>query len=369
MSRARTNDGLSYIESDKPIQDERDNIVKQKFLQLGSPYNLLSRLMDGNTRESAVRSENYSLSQRDFANLSMYSLITLIRSFNLKEIFSIQSLSADDLTDLVVSETEINAVEELYKKTAEHRLWIAQQTSNIDEISKSKYIYRSSRLMEQTVTPLNQEDGKYSHYISASYSMNMLSLSSCIKLLDITPEMLDKTIGLGMFMHGSHIMGNYRGGDSQDLSQRINRVDYITALAMKKSLLANQSGDKDKALKYAMVFGVLRGYNLRSEIGACWAQEMSLRCLLDAIDCHQPCKAAKFYLDIAACCEPMFGGQGNELASLLDNVMDEYYEPKGKIFVLSEEATEDLFVEFSALMVRYNLTAEQEMQNVGSMFR
>jgi len=100
-----------------------------------------------------------------------------------------------------------------------------------------------------------------------------------------------------------HTMGDYRKdissyGIEQSEDQRnekIDRVDEINALALKKSF---QVEDKDEALKCTFVFGILRGYNLRSVTGACWAQEMSMRWVFAQKDWTQFRKMPGIYLDI-----------------------------------------------------------------------
>ncbi len=74
-------------------------------------------------------------------------------------------------------------------------------------------------------------------------------------------------------------------------------VDEITNLAATKAL---STEDEAEAMRYAFGFAVLRGYNLRSVISACFAQEMSLRWIFAQKGWPQFQKAPGVYLDIEA---------------------------------------------------------------------
>jgi hypothetical protein len=109
-------------------------------------------------------------------------------------------------------------------------------------------------------------------------------------------------------------MGGYRksAGAAEDkiselrLCRDKRRVDSTTYYAAKKVFM---TADQDEAMKYAFIFAILRGYNVRSVIGACFAQEMSLRWIFAAKGWPQFRKKPGVYLDIEAC---LLGDDGKE---------------------------------------------------------
>jgi len=293
----------------RPIDDE--NVTYKKFkaksellTKLGSPYNLVSRNPYKDLNGSAVQHRHYATSQDDFAFESMKCLISLVQEGLIK--------SAFDLGTNGVTPDEIGKMEELYKQITNKRIELAEKTAPTPEEGQephsSSLRHFKSREMESTATILNQYDHKYDRYLKEYSDNPRLTLESCLEILDEEVRERDKLIILGRIntidVGIAHCMGNYREWimdreldqvtdvmDLKDLSEQreyeIERVDEITALSAKKSLQAALNNDTRLSLKYALVHAILRGYNVRSISGACWAQEMSTRCLFEAIGLDQ----------------------------------------------------------------------------------
>jgi hypothetical protein len=164
--------------------------------------------------------------------------------------------------------------------------------------------------MKGSQTPLINGAGIYERYVRKLYnkdtssylSAGPLNLSHITRYFGLEKENDDKII-LGEIkgkpVESSarewpyHQMGLYRDNEAY-----IKRVDEVTALLAKKCIA---TPDNDVAMSHAWGFGILRGYNLRSITGACWAQEMSLRLLFAVKNWPQFCKAPGVFLDVEAC--------------------------------------------------------------------
>lgn len=292
------------------------------FLALGSPFNFLSRNDDG-----SFKSENnfvhYSNNQIAFANMAMATLI-----------------------DLILMAKDIGTVEDIYKKIADQRLEIFKDTresefekyvvnnvaplfldseiddSYIQEVATViKYLsYRDSHSQVATVTVFNNsEDCQYRKYCARKGVP--LNLATVVRLLGIEEREDDNKIILGDLQQYendsvTHVMGIYRSisdDDGEDKNSkkiaRINRVDEVTEIAWNKALEAE---DRAQVLHYAFIFGALRGYNVRSVSGACFAQEMSLRLVLGLKNLPQPCKEKGVFLDVEAVSAEIFSESDEE---------------------------------------------------------
>ena len=279
------------------------------FCSLKSPLNLLSRsILDGQLLRVEDSLTHYSKSQTSFAYHSSATLITLLKKFQPDEIF--------DLNSARISKQEINNVEKLYEFITNSRLLIAQNTSYTPDCSAKRQAqiisamsYTNSVEQRPTNTILNH---KYNKYRESTNLFNALFLDYIVSALGEDYVENDSNIKLGSIRSSydedkkvTHLMGEYRedfipfGANDieKERIEKINRVDEITALALKKSF---QTQDKEESLKYTFLFGILRGYNLRSTTGACWAQEMSMRWVFAQKNWTQFRKMPGIYLDVEA---------------------------------------------------------------------
>ncbi len=324
----------------------------QEFIQFGSFGNLLTRDYEqGEFLNAAISAPtHYSKSQDAFGHHSMASLIGLQRGFVGREIFDFSTAS--------VTKDEIKRFEGLYQKIAEDRYDIAQNTksqraqfSAMQNFKRNWPITRKI-LTQKNVSPSEQEFIDLSYRGSEKQSTTGTILSNQSRYnkynkdnkddlfggfcLDIFVKLLgekvlpqDDKIILGNIERDRqdwcirHRMGIYHNqvfADDAAKEAAKNRVDEITALAAKKALTAE---NEDEALKYAFLFAALRGYNTRSTVGACWAQEMSLRWIFAQRGWPQFCKAPGVYLDIEACFLGM-DDQEKKLDRLMEKQVRDY---------------------------------------------
>jgi hypothetical protein len=325
------------------------------FLKLGSPRNFLSR--DFLRRPQIQITPHYAISQTSFAHQSMDSLISITEKFEPERIFNLdqESLSAE----------EIENVEKLYQQITEERMSCRLKSSESYEKKSSieaastlgdveEYLKNRGRITEyvklmneqtilngltyhpslsttQSHTILSQNDN-YAKYFDLEDAEYHLPLSHFTKLLGNEIPDLDMDILVGKLTSNPrdviHEMGLYRTKiDNPDREAKITRVDEVTALALKKVFTAE---NEEEALKFAFIFGALRGYNIRSTTGACWAQEMSMRWIFAKKDWPQFNKMPGVYLDIEASILP----EGERsFASLIDRQIRDY-----KASINAEEA-------------------------------
>jgi hypothetical protein len=162
---------------------------------------------------------------------------------------------------------------------------IAQATNNnLSPMQQWNLSYQHATTIIETTTPLDPlaQYSKYHDNNGPSTQENkILYLSGCSKILGSHLEE-DNTIKLGHIYQledqTDHYMALYRSSQNEKTDR--TRVDYITALAAKKSIQAANQGNTEESLQNAFIFGVLRGHNTRSYYGACWAMNMSMRWLL-----------------------------------------------------------------------------------------
>jgi hypothetical protein len=312
---------------------EEELILEKKFFDLaGSPYNNLTRdPISKNFLHSnfADRLKHYAKSQASFAFHTTSSLIAMTKKFKREEIFNHE-------LDNVLPQ-EIGAMEKIYNHIALARRELSKNSAtthrkfrilndldgNIeDDIVEVRYDpeyedekryydlmqYEESERRHCTYTNF-VSNGRYKKYTKIN-EYETLTLANAVKALGMEPSVEDRAIELGKLEqidddNSVHNMGEYRPKQVDghiDFSflhrNKINRVDEITALAAKKALMTE---DADEALRHAFIFAALRGYNTRSTIGACWAQEMSLRWVFAQRGWEQFNKMPGIYLDVEAC--------------------------------------------------------------------
>ncbi len=325
------------------------------FLKLGSPRNFLSR--DFLRRPQIDITTHYTISQTSFAHQSMDSLISITEKFEPERIFNLDQES--------ISAEEIENVEKLYQQITEERMSCRIKSSESYEKKSSieaaatlgnaeDYLKNGGRIVEyvklmnektilngltyhpslsiaqsHTILSRNNNYVKYFDLEDAEYH---LPLSHFTKLLGNEIPDLDRDILVGKLTSNPrdviHEMGLYRTEiNNPDRETKIARVDEVTALALKKVFTAE---NEDEALKFAFIFGALRGYNIRSTTGACWAQEMSMRWIFAKKDWPQFNKMPGVYLDIEASILP----EGEQsFTSLIDRQIRDY-----KASISAEEA-------------------------------
>lgn len=285
---------------------------REFFLKAGSPQNLLSRNPQAE-RAFSRDSVHFApaTAQNDFAYLSMTALASVADKYKPREIFKLDEEGIDA--------TELRNMEKLYATITMSRYQIADRLSPeaLAESTQFSLLHRLTKDVPSASTNLTSMiDGRYDRYINSEHFVGItsdskiveLSLNSCLAALD---EPLDEeNIPLGQLSREPHIygpqivhsLGSYRNSRGIE-TPSVKRVDYVTALAAKKSYIAHLSGDEDKALQYALVFNTLRGHNIRSMVGACWAQEISTQWLLTHEDKPLFQKKPGIYLDIESCTE------------------------------------------------------------------
>ncbi len=325
----------------------------EKFHQIGPPENIISRRPQGELMDEDENA-HYAKSQTSFAHQSQSKLIELSKQFKLGEIFD------GDATQ--VSPDEIARMEHFYRQITQDRIdifcstrashddafWagmartlleitsIEIEDSETDISKATKAIkaisYKDSHLQKGTATDFSHEECRYAKYRQEGI---FFDLSSVVKLLDVEPREIDSAINLGYLRETQeggieHAMGCYRISEDEERINRINRVDDITALAAKKAFAAT---DLDEILKYSLIFAALRGYNVRSNGGACWVQEMSLRWILDQKNLLQCRKGDGIYWDVEMASSRLFAGEGAEHFELVINAMiADYKSPQPSIF-------------------------------------
>ncbi len=313
------------------------------FLRLGSPKNFQTRQYLTGEEVIAGDVSHYTYSQSVFANHSMKCLINLIRKFNYKE----GGFSMEDLYEAIADErlliflnTPGNYREEILLKASYHKLFGDEKYREVFSQDYSEKALRDlvPEVMEQEmenklyylkalkyrpsieVTPSITHLGiskKYERYCQITESQNPIKLFDFMSVIGEESTFLDYDSFLGALIIDNesvvtHLMGSHRthydtyvGTTFQktqeqlqeEVIKRSRRVDEITDLSAKKAL---EIVDEDQAMKCAFAFVTLRGYNLRSQIGACFAQEMSLRWLFAQKDWPQFNKSPGIYLDVEA---------------------------------------------------------------------
>ncbi len=292
------------------------------FHKLGSPRNLIS--LESETTHKLP--PHYCSDQSRFANLSMSSLIEISKNFSPEQIF--------DFTKQDISNEEIENLERLYMSITEARIAVAKNSqdnykdfcmlSGMPDLSQPamyedvSYNMQQSRILaalhysnsqnQVSTCTVIENNKKYKRYKFANSDLD-LSLGHLTKIMsDMQCFEYDKShdqIILGSIkkerreqnqLQVVHSMGIYREEEGQEF---VALVDKATAAALKNTFLES---DIENKLKSAFIFTSLRGYNIRSITGACWAQEMSLRWLLEKLDFPQFRKREGIYLDIEIAC-------------------------------------------------------------------
>jgi len=337
----------------------KDHPDKEYFERFGSFENhiTLDYLSGKKLSQGSLPLHYSNKSQTAFACSSMKALISLHKKFNPSKIF--------DFSGEGVSEDEKSKVEEFYEKVADARKRIMLETAETrnrsillrsfeqrfdgdedvyESITQSKLEderssfygmnYTNSNLIHTYCTPI-LEESRY-HKYSKLKSGQDLKLSGFVKLLGLEPKNEDQNIVLGRLLEGIHELGNYRGLadgsssiDERKFIRNVKRVDEITASAFKKIFTTS---DKKEALKYAFIFAALRGYNVRGAMGACWAQEMSLRLVIAQKGWIQFNKMPGTYLDIETCLLGE-GNQDEEVEKVINKQVEDYLESIEPTFV------------------------------------
>jgi hypothetical protein len=301
-----------------------------KFKEIGSPYNLLARIENGSANSFSLLT-HYSNSQESFANLAMQILI----DFDLGKVFdqSTTTISAEELANIeksykVISDARLKIFCQTKERKRERDLAYAavdsvmkEDLDSLNEIEEAENYRRNSAGLSiaENVLRLSYRDPEKNYedilfgttvtcFSGGDRSQRYgkigatLRLSEVVKAMQIQEEAIDSSIILGKLLRNKndgkfyHEMGSYRAVDGNE-KIRIKRVDEVTALAAKKALMAQ---DEDEVLKYAVIFSTLRGYNLRSVSGACFAHEMSFRSILSEKKLPQFYKAPGILLDVEA---------------------------------------------------------------------
>jgi hypothetical protein len=194
----------------------------------------------------------------------------------------------------------------------------------VDIFTSLAYVPADKIMPSITMLSGNKKYERYSKIDPESFCP--LKLLDLMSSLGEVGEFIDYDTILGGFFRDDkgelfHAMGLYRVKqglyESTTPEARSEHVDEITNLAAKKAL---ETTDEEDAMRYAFIFAILRGYNLRSVIGACFAQEMSLRWIFAQKDWPQFNKMPGIYLDIEAAFRP--SGEYSSGPLLQKEVMD-----------------------------------------------
>ncbi len=315
-----------------PVSSEAASSRLDIPYDFGSPLNFLSR----NAKSGDLLNDHftvvghYAADQLRFAQQALDCLTQLYDKFIPEKVF--------DLSKKFITEEDMRQMERLFFNIAENRKAIFRNTihdSEKEHVARAEAIfnsgkecdnsensvvkyyvktfsaisYRSSDQVNRTTTIISNSPILYEKYLGCK-SCPPLQLSYLSKLLGVHSRK-DDDIMLGHLSEDSdgrllHGMGRYRNtlsgpkdtASQAEFSKWRGRVDIITYYAAKKALMTE---DEDEAMKYAFIFAILRGYNVRSVIGAGFAQEMSLRWIFAAKGWPQFRKMPGVYLDIEAC--------------------------------------------------------------------
>ncbi len=300
----------------------------ENFKKLGSPFAVISRRLNGSLHD--CQDDHYSNDQYSFSYISWNGLIGLINDFEVNQLFNAHPNS--------VSEEEIENAEQLYKKITEIRVGIFRSTQPKCEASSDnfqdlysemlrKISYRDSMCQLPTYTNFATDSERNIKYGKAG---KVLTLSEVVNLMEVPELAIDQQIILGKLEYDQddgtvHHMGCYRSVGAEEnyqcADERIQRVDEITALALKKSLQSNRGPD---ILKYGFIFSTLRGYNPRSVIGAAFAHEMSLRFVLAKKGLRQFFKQPAIMLDVEAVSTDIFPDDQNHFKNFIEKQVADY---------------------------------------------
>ncbi len=347
------------------------------FCRLGSPQNFLTRQYGTGGEIDRSNVTHYTHSQVTFANYAMKSLINLVRDFDWKRGgFTMEDVYRRICEDrLMISlKTPANFLQEAAATIAYHNVFGGDQylPASIEERRSLQHLVRLGNLHQDieyreddfrrmqyvesasfaaSSTRLD-DNNKYRKYHNITNSQKPFSIMDLRRALgeDIEIEdFIDSDTNIGGLMINEkgeieHVMGYYRIAfdriESTSVENRIARVDKITDGFAKKSL---ESEDDNEAMKYALAFGILRGYNLRSVIGACFAQEMSLRWIFAQKDWQQFNKMPGVYLDIEASILGEYGKEKTDisLGRFLDKQITDLQKANGVLHGDSVEITPD----------------------------
>jgi hypothetical protein len=290
----------------------RDHPDYELFSRLGAVENFASRQYGTGGEVVKGVISHYLSSQQTFNNHSMKCLIDLVRDFDFRsEGFSMEALyqriteerlnislnnpdSYKEEVTLKVAYQDFFGLErqEIPKEVTLSRRKVKDRKTNFDYLR-----YRPSSEMTVSSTKLTGNK-KYEKYSGISKTQKHLKLLDVMSVLQEEQRLIDRNTILGGIIVEdgvvTHCMGVYKL--REDLNQG-PEVDEMTNLAAAKAL---STDNETEAMRYAFGFAVLRGYNLRSVIGACFAQEMSLRWIFAQKGWPQFQKAPGVYLDIEA---------------------------------------------------------------------
>lgn len=285
----------------------------------GSSENFLS--FRANNETLASNYAHYSADQAFFSQQTSRFLSWFIEAHPPEKIFNLDLLCA--------SKFEMMKMEQLYQEITQNRATLSPEPNSPKICYQSPYQQRPT----ETFFFHSTIDGRFTRYTQINDSQTPLTLGHIVTCLDTLPNEVpdcfahfDLTkIVLGQLLKNNqgacHQMGNYRKN-----RHHIYMVDYYTAIAAKKTYRAFTQENIDKAIKYAFVFATLRGYNVRSVIGACWAQEISFRWLLGFMNLKQPRKTPGVSLDVEACLIGTSKEVGSEqiFQNIIKKMVDDY---------------------------------------------
>lgn len=339
---------MSRSPHENELAAEMQSVLEQHpdyefFQRLGSPKNFLTRQFGTGEEVIAGAATHYTHSQSAFANRSMSCLIDLVRNFDSRQGSVVMEDLYKRISDnrlLISLKTPSSYQEEIISKIAYNKVFGSKQYEAVfgeelaEEIFRSKMShsiseekieervcdfvdlnYKVGKELLPSITMLNLSK-KYERYYKITETQRFLKLFDLMSFIGEESTYVDYNIDLGALSRDgekvTHFMGAYKylfdpyKGSILEKSEetlkcemfaRQERVDKITNLAATKAL---EASDEMDTLQYSFVFAILRGYNLRNVIGACFAQEMSLRWLLAQKDLPQFNKMPGIYLDVEA---------------------------------------------------------------------
>lgn len=311
-----------------------DNVVKY-----GSYENFLARKVDGHNLKGDEQ-EYYSLDQKSFGERSRLCL------HNVSKIFRAEHIFEQDKSKVSVS--EMLHMERLYKSLIEAREGLGS--------GKGQCRYVPTFDLGHAYTSLRSGDSIYDRLIQYAketkpeLELNGLNLDYVLQFLEVVDHkfLIDDVLGMMRFGKKTtgHQIGNYRKEatknvvDMKNKSGNIFTVDYYTTLFAKRAFVlskemesetSKEARDKklDESLKCVFLFGVLRGYNGRSMQGTCWAQEISMRWLLDQMGLPTFRMAPGVSLEIEACLVGDDDESAKRFSGIIQQMVEDYKDSVG----------------------------------------
>lgn len=254
----------------------------------------VSQFWDPYRKLNAPPQSRYLPNQRKFGTLSWEVLMTMREKFPISAIFS-ETDSGE------VSPEELGKLEDVYRFISLARMDIAKQNDYDPVQDKSRLAYNRNLGLTKTKIVPNTRHEAYCDVDEGTLTLAHFSqyLTDDLSMINSHKEIVLAQLAKEEKGEMLHLIGSYREQKPEESREarekRIAEVDEVTALLAKRALAAK---DEDEKLTYAFLFGVIRGSNIRSLNGACWAQEISLLWMLQELGCKHLQRDPDFFFDL-----------------------------------------------------------------------